>query len=246
VELFDARFALLALVVAGAFAVEAATGFGATVLAVTLGVHLHPLGTLLPVLVPLGVVLSATNAWRLRAHTDRRLLLLQILPLMGVGAAIGLAIFERAPNEALQRAYGVFVVAVAASELARLRRDPGPARPLSPFATRAALLSAGVIHGLFSSGGPLLVYALGRRPIPKAVFRATLSSVWLVMGTGLTVAYAATGRVGRDTLLASAALVPVLGLALLAGEWAHRRLDETRFRRVVYVVLAAAGITNVF
>jgi uncharacterized membrane protein YfcA len=130
-DITTARFAALALVVAGAFAVESAIGFGATVLAVTFGVHLYPLGTLLPVLVPLGLVLSATNAWRLRAHTDRRLLLRGILPVMGVGVAIGLAVFERAPNDALRRAYGVFVMAVAVSEL---RSSAGAARPLLPLA----------------------------------------------------------------------------------------------------------------
>jgi len=244
-ELADPRFWTLAVVVAGAFAVEATTGFGATVLAVTLGVHLFPLGELLPVIVPLGLTLSGFNAWRLRGHVDRTLLLRRILPLMGAGLVIGLAIFERASSGALQRAYGVFVVGVAASELWRMRHADAAVRPLPPLATRSAILGAGVIHGLFSSGGPLLVYALGRLGIEKAVFRATLSTVWLVLGAALTAAYAWNGRVGRETLLASATLVPVLGLALVAGEWAHHRLDEARFRQFVYALLVVAGLTNV-
>jgi hypothetical protein len=54
------------------------------------------------------------------------------------------------------------------------------------------------------------------------------------------------GRSRRPrVLLATAALVPVLGAALVVGEWANRRLDETRFRRGVYALLAIAGLTNV-
>lgn len=245
-DLADPRFWTLAAVVAGAFAVEAATGFGATVLAVTLGVHLFPLEVLLPVIVPLGVTLSAFNAWRLRGHVDRALLARRILPLMGAGLVVGLVIFERASSSALQRAYGVFVVGVAASELWRMRHATDEPRPLPAIATRSAILGAGVIHGLFSSGGPLLVYALGRLPIDKAVFRATLSTLWMLLGTALSVAYAWNGRVGRETLVASAALVPVLGVALVLGEWAHRRLDEQRFRIVVYALLVVAGLTNAF
>ena len=243
-DLADPRFWTLAAVVAGAFAVEAATGFGATVLAVTLGVHLFALDVLLPVIVPLGVTLSAFNAWRLRRHVDRALLARRILPLMGAGLAVGLVIFERASSAALQRAYGVFVVAVAASELWRMRHATGAPRPLPPLATRSAILGAGVIHGLFSSGGPLLVYALGRLPIDKAVFRATLSTLWMLLGSALTLAYAWNGRVGRESLVATVTLIPVLAVALVLGEWAHRRLDEERFRVVVYALLVIAGLTN--
>jgi hypothetical protein len=245
-HLADPAFWLLAAIVAGAFSIEATTGFGATVIAVTLGVHLFRLQVLLPVLVPLGLVLTTTIVWRQRADVDRRLLVRQVLPLMGPGLAIGLAIFERASNESLQRAYGVFVSAMAGSELWRLLRVKSDATPLPPVAMRAALVGAGVIHGLFSSGGPLLVYALGRLGIEKRVFRATLSSVWLVLGTALTLAYAAQGRVDRESLTATAALLPVLAVAFAAGEWMHHRLDEARFRVVVQALLLVAGLTNAF
>ena len=240
------EFWLLAAIVGGAFAVEATTGFGATVIAVTLGVHLFPLAVLLPVIVPLGLVLTTTMAWRQRAHVDRALLLRGILPYMAGGAVLGLAIFERASNDSLRRAFGIFVIGVAASELLRLLRAMGPARPLPVFVTRCAVFGAGVIHGLFSSGGPLLVYAVGRTPIEKRVFRATLANVWLVLGAMLTATYAWNGHVTRTSLLATASLLPVLGVAFAVGDWAHHRLDETRFRLLVNVLLLVAGLTNVF
>jgi hypothetical protein len=241
----DARFALLAAIVLVAFGVEATTGFGATVIAVALGLQLYPLQTLLPVLVPLGLVLSATLVWRNRAHVDRRLLALGILPPMGVGLVAGLVIFARASSAALERAFGLLVVAIAARELWRLRHAAAAAaRPLPPAWERVVLLLAGVVHGIFSSGGPLLVYAVGRSGLPKARFRATLSGVWLVLGAALTAAYAGQGRVDGGSLLASAALVPVLGAALAAGDWAHHRLDEARFRRAVFALLLVAGVLN--
>lgn len=239
----DPRFWLLGAIVLGAFAVEAATGFGATVIALSLGARLFPLDVLLPVLVPLGLVLSASIAWRERSHTDRRLLLRRILPLMGLGLVAGLALFERASNAALQHAFGAFVVAVAALELWR-RRAPAAARALPPAATGAALLGAGVIHGLFSTGGPLLVWALGRAPIAKRAFRATLSTVWLALGSALCAAYALRGHLDGRSLTATAALLPALGVALLAGERLHHRLDEERFRVAVYALLLLAGLAN--
>lgn len=245
-DVADPQFWLLAAIVGGAFAIEATSGFGATILIVTFGVHLFPLTALLPVIVPLGLVLSIALAWRNRAHVDRALVARRILPLMGVGLAIGLVIFERASNDGLRRAFGFFVVALAITELWRTLRETGAPRPLPAIATRAALLAAGVIHGLFSSGGPLLVYALGRLPIEKRVFRATLSTVWVVLASALTIAYAWQGRVGRESLTATATLLPVLATAFVAGDWAHHRLDEAKFRILIYLLLIVAGLTNAF
>lgn len=239
----DPRFWALAAVVACAYAAEAATGFGATVIAVALGVHLFPLDVLLPVIVPLGLVLSASIAWRERAHADRRLLARRILPLMGVGLVLGLALFESASNAALRRAFGGFVVAIAALELWRGRAARTP-RPLPPAARGAALLGAGVVHGVFSTGGPLLVWALGTTPIAKRAFRATLSTLWTVLATALSCAYALRGHLDGATLAATAALLPALGVSLAAGEWIHHRLDETRFRRAVYALLLGIGLTS--
>lgn len=242
----DPRFWLLMAIVLGAFAVEAATGFGATVIAVSLGIHLFPLDVLLPVLVPLGLFLSASIAFRERAHRDRRLLLRRILPLMGVGLAIGLAVFESASNAALQRAFGAFVVVVAAAELWRGRSGAAASAPLPAATSGAALVGAGIVHGLFSTGGPLLVWALGRSAIPKRVFRATLSTVWLVLGSALSTAYAVRGHLDAGSLQATAALLPALGVALLVGARLHHRLDEARFRRLVYGLLLVTGLANLF
>lgn len=245
-DVADPQFWLLAAIVAGAFAIEATSGFGATILIVTFGVHLFPLTSLLPVIVPLGLVLSIALAWRNRAHVDRTLVVSRILPLMGAGLALGLAIFERASNDGLRRAFGFFVVGLAVVELSRTLRETGAPRPLPAIASRAALFAAGVIHGLFSSGGPLLVYALGRLPIEKRVFRATLSTVWVVLASALTIAYAWQGRVGRESLTATATLLPVLAAAFVAGNWAHDRLDEAKFRILIYLLLIVAGLTNAF
>lgn len=232
--------------VALSFAVEATTGFGATVIALALGVHLFTLGELLPVFVPLGLLLSSWLALRGRAHVDRRLLLARILPWMGLGLAVGLAIFEHASQGLLRRAFGAFVVALAALELARMVRAQHDQPALPPPAATVALLGAGVMHGMFSTGGPLLVWALGRSLPSKRAFRATLACVWLVLGCALTASYAANDRLDGHTLRASAALVPVLGVALAAGEWAHHRLDERRFRVLVYALLLGAGASSVF
>lgn len=199
---------------------------------------------MLPVFVPLGLFLSAWIVSRSRAHVDLSLLRARILPWMGLGLVLGLALFERASHELLRRAFGAFVVTLAAVELWRLARERLVTREVSPPAAKAALLGAGVMHGLFSTGGPLLVWAVGQSLPDKRAFRATLQCVWLVMGGALCLAYAWNGHLDGRTLRATAALLPVLGLAIAAGEWAHHRLDEHRFRVIVYGLLLAAGASS--
>lgn len=243
-ELADPRFWIFAGIVALAFSVEATAGFGATMIAVALGTHLFALGEVLPVFVPLNIVVSSWLALRGRAFVDRRLLLTRILPLMGTGLAVGLLIFESAPHALLRRVFGAVVVVLAVLELRRLARE-GQANPaITPRAATPALVGAGVIHGMFSTGGPLLVWALGRRLTEKRAFRATLACVFVVLASTLTLSYAANDRLDASTLLATATLVPVLIVALAVGEWAHHRIDEQRFRVLVYVLLLGAGTSS--
>jgi len=245
VDVGEPRFWAFAAIVALAFSVEATVGFGATLIAVALGVHLFPLGELLPVFVPLGLVLSSWLALRGRTFVDRRLLLTRVLPWMVAGLALGQVIFESAPHEILRRVFGSFVVVLALLELFRLLRGRQSDPAIRPRAATPALFGAGIIHGLFSTGGPLLVWALGRSLTEKRSFRATLASVFVVLASLLTLSYAWNGRLGADTLPATATLLPVLAVALGAGEWAHHRLDEQRFRVLVYLLLLGAGASIV-
>lgn len=232
----------LCAIVAGAFFVEALTGFGSTVLTVAFGAQLVPLDALLPAVVPVNLALSTYMVVRHGRHVDRRLLLREVLPLMGLGFPLGFFAFAHLTgggDAALKVAFGGLVTALAATELLRARTTP---RPLPRGLAPVLLILAGVVHGAYGSGGPLLVYVLSRRGLDKSVFRATLSTIWLVLGLALLTGYATQGLVTRDTLTTSAALVPSLALGLLLGERGHARVDASTFRLLTLVLLLAGGL----
>lgn len=244
---FDTQLLVLAAIIWIAFTTEAATGFGSTVIAVTLGVRLYPIHVLLPLLVALNLFLSSYIIWRHHVHVSRRLLLRQILPVMGCGLALGLAVFQHASSDTLKTVFGVFVVAVGVRELWTLTRGTNAQpRPLAPITRHSGLFAAGIAHGLFACGGPLLVYVLGRSSLDKHSFRSTLATVWLTLNVTLTVAYVSTGRIDHTALPFIALLVPAVAAGIAGGEWAHQRLDERRFRSAVLALLVAAGFTIVF
>ncbi len=239
----DPSFLLLAACVFIAYTVEATAGFGSILIALTLGAQLLPVDELVPVLVPLSAGLAGFIAVRHRAHVDLPLLLRGILPFMVPGVVLGFCVFVSVPSEWLRRLLGVFVVGVAAVELWRaVRKREENARPLGRVPFAAAMFGAGVSQGVLATGGPVLVYALGRLELPKARFRVTLALVWICLDTGLVASYLATRRLGGQNLLSVAFLVPVVVCALVFGEWLHHRLDEREFRNIVLVLLVGAGV----
>lgn len=233
---------VLALIVFLGFLIEAATGFGSMVVALTLGALWFSVNELLGWLLPVNLVLSAYLAARGWRSIQWRFLGTRMIPLMAVGLAFGTLVASRAAETNwLKPMFGVFVMAVAAWQLwsalkpaATTSALPGPARV-------AALLGAGVIHGIFATGGPLAVFVSARELPEKAAFRASLSLLWLVLNALVMPRLVGAGQVSVATLQTSGLMLLPLALGIGAGEWVHHRLDEGRFRVVVALLLLAAG-----
>lgn len=234
--------AILAVIVLVSFFVEAAAGFGSMVVALTLGSLLFPVNELLAVLVPVNLVLSAYLVVRGLGAVKWRLLLVRWLPLLAVGVGAGSLVATRASEAAwLKPAFGAFVVLVATWQLASTLRPALGAGALPLPARVAALLGAGAIHGVFATGGPLVVFVAARELPGKAAFRATLSTLWLVLNALVMPRLVLDGQVTTSTLATSCWMLLPLGAGIGVGEWLHHRLDEGRFRVLVGVLLLLAG-----
>ena len=100
-----------------------------------------------------------------------------------------------------------------------------------------------MLQGIYATGGPLLVYVVGREGWTKGQLRATLSTVWLLLNTLLVASFWFEGRYEPAVLLQVAALIPTLPLGLLIGEAIHARVDERRFRFALYGLLVVAALS---
>ena len=236
------HLALLAVIVLTANTVEAMAGFGATVIAVTLGSQFMPIEQLVPMLVPVNLFLSAWIVARHRGHIDRRELGRYILPFAGLGLPVGFAVFALTPGRILEVLFGVFVVCFALREIALYLKSNGktPAR-LPTWQGALWLFGGGIAQGLYASGGPMVVYYASRAIADKSAFRATLSTLWLILGTVLAVAHYLTGKADLGTYKASAwLLLPLVG-GIVLGELLHDRIPQEKFRFVVMILLSIAG-----
>lgn len=230
---------LLALCVLIAFTLEAMTGFGSVVIAVSLASLLLPLEQIVPAVVPLNVVMGTVVLAREYRHIQWRLLLGRILPLMAVGTVAGYLLLPKVEPQLLKLLFGLLLVAFSSRELWQLYRQRW--QPLPPRVTPVMMLGAGVTHGLFASGGPLLMIALAGSTLSKAALRATLISVWWTLNLCLTLAFWVDGRL-QPQLPTVAVLVLCLPVAVGLGNYWHGKVDEGRFKQVIYSILATVGV----
>lgn len=230
----------LALFVFLAYGIEAVTGFGSIVIALSLGALLLPINAMLPVLVPLNICMTGYLVSRHRRHIHWPTLLRLILPLMAAGTLAGYGLRPWLGEQLLRMLFGLLVVWFAGRELWRSMNGLRVRRH-GPVWTGSWMFLAGITHGLYASGGPLLVYALTGVSLDKAQFRATLLTVWLSLNGLLTLVFALDGSLW-PSLPRVAMFLPVLVAGVLLGEWLHHRVDEDRFRQVVFAVLLVTGV----
>jgi uncharacterized membrane protein YfcA len=235
----------LALIILLANTTEAISGFGSTIISVTLGSNFIPINELIPVLVPLNVLLSFYIVSRYHDLIEPTFLLKKILPFMGIGLVIGLLIFNVLQGNTLKKIYGVLVFILSVRELLKIRQQSEITiiKKLSATESTIWLLASGIIHGIYASGGPLLVYAMSSFSFTKAAFRSNLSVIWLILNSVLSVTYAQTGKINSETLKLSLMLLPVLPLGIFIGEILHHRINEKVFRTFIFSLLLLAGIT---
>jgi uncharacterized membrane protein YfcA len=240
----ELAFVLFALIVVAAYAVQTAIGFGSTLICVTFGAQLIGLEEVIHLVVPISFLQTGYIVIRHRDGIDWRLLLARVLPLMGAGMGFAFFLLTRIGGPWLGLAFGLMVLGLSARDLHRLRSASALMdKPIPAVASGAALLGAGVVHGIYASGGPLLVYAIGREGLNKRVFRSTLSMVWIVLNLILVSRFTLAGDYDRSVMIDVMMLVPAVPLGVFLGEWVHRKVDERSFKFVVLVLLIAAAIS---
>ena len=135
IVIMDGNLIWLASIVLISYTTQAMSGFGSTILALTLGVHLYPIDVLLPVLVPLDMLVNLYLVTRHYRHISRPHLFRSILPAMGFGLLAGIIAFQYIEGDLLKKLFGLLVILLSMRELYRQLRNrhdqigtPGSAR----------------------------------------------------------------------------------------------------------------------
>ena len=237
------------LVVLGACSLLAAvtqsvSGFGFGVVLVGLvplfGIALRDAVVLIGIIVIPNLCLSL---WRLRRHVSLRRVawLFAGIPL-GVPAGVWLQAQADTYEGAVRALLGSVLILAAAEPFLRRPARPRPARAWCAVATGAL---SGMLGAAFGTGGPPVVIYFYRRQWSKEATKASVMFTFVGTVAMRLVPYAWIGWITTRRLAIGAAVIPVVVLGTLMGEWLFGRVSQEAFRRVVAVMLVVLGLYQI-
>ena len=235
---------LICLVVFVTHGLEAVTGFGCTVLAFPMVLAITgDINYTKIVLTIIGWLLALYFViTKFKKINWRQFLIIAGLAILGF--PIGIYLFDIVNTYVLKKALGVFITISASVQLYKLFVATRESR-FNPL-NYAYLFLGGVVHGVFATGGPLVVLYSAKKLPDKGEFRATMCLLWTTLNFGLICRFfssgALTAQIGYDILL----LIPSLVLGLIVGEKIHKKIKDVVFKKITFAMLFVIGIVMIF
>ncbi len=242
------NYILFLLVILGANIMQGITGFAGTILAMSPSLLLVGYPVAKPVLNVLALI-SGFYVFIGNVKNVNWKELWKIVAWMAAGIAGGIFIqgLFAEQQQILQKLLGVFVVFLAAQGIYKTFRpakDGEPDAPKPPSkATVLFLPAAGIVHGIFVSGGPLLVSYLTKKNLDKVTFRATISTVWVFLNTLVLFDDIRTGLWNPSLLKVQLVSIPFLLAGMFIGSKLYARMSQQLFMKITYVLLLISGIS---
>jgi len=232
---------LAGLVVFVTHALEAITGFGCTVLALPFVTGLFGVKQGVEILTILAWILSLyiviTKVKDIVWHEIAKILIFVL-----AGLLIGMYLFRHVDSAPLKRILSYFIILAASVQLIQFV-FPKVGQMRMPKAVGYILLFlGGIIHGMFSSGGPLIVLYASQSLPEKGNFRATLCLLWVTLNSIIIGSYFLPSSITRPVTTKTLVMLPFLAAGIVFGEWAHQRVKKETFKVLIFSTLLLAGI----
>ncbi|MBQ6540760.1 MAG: sulfite exporter TauE/SafE family protein [Oscillospiraceae bacterium] len=233
--MFTTKYVLFLLVVMLAMFIQSLVGFGGNPIAMPLGIILVGVGLAKPVMTILAGFIGIVVAVREYKYINWRELF-KMCGVMLVGVILGLWVFKSVKLDFLIIAYALVVIAIGVKKLF----FPSE-KEASDKIKYTALGLAGLMQGLFVSGGSFLaVYSVAKLK-DKQEFRATSNAVWGILNTFMLITYFFDGTMNREVALTSAiCIVPTMVIAWLAGKLS-RKINKQTFLKLAYIIIIISG-----
>ena len=228
----------MAAVVLVAGFTHGAVGFGFGMVVMSVLPLVLGLRVAVPVVALLGLVMNVGLFLRYRASVERR----RLLPIAlgaAVGAPLGVAVLHHVNPSLLAGALGVLLMAYVGW---RFRSGvQGTPDTVSTTGGAVAGLLGGTLGAAFNIGAPPVIVYADRSGWPPAAFKGQLQAFFVEVTVLQLALFGATGLLGEGELSLAALLVPVLAVGAWLGVRASERMDRTRFRAAVLVVVFVLG-----
>lgn len=165
-------------------------------------------------------------------------ILTKMLVLMLLGMWIGIWLFELIPLELLLTLYGIMIILIGLKKLFIHKEFQLP-----EFVMVLLIIMAGVIHGMFLSGGALLVVYAVSVLKDKNEFRATIAPVWVILDGVLIFSHYQLGYYTKENMiLIVLSMIPLI-LSIIVGNFLYKKIKQETFLKITYILLLVAGVS---
>lgn len=226
------------------------TGFAGTILAMPPSLMLVGYDVAKPILNVLaifsGVYVFVGNYKKIDWKELGKIVVVMALGIFGAVFIKGLFVGK---EHLLYKLLGLLVIGLSVQGFYKLLHKPGEEKPAeeqgskSNVGTYALLVLAGIIHGLFVSGGPLLTGYMTKRIKDKSVFRATISTVWVFLNTLVLLEDIQAGLWVPSTVKMLCIAVPFLLAGMFIGSKLVARMSQMVFMKLTYILLFISGLS---
>lgn len=211
------------------------TGFAGTLLAMPFSIRLVGVEEAKTVLNIFTMLACSVIAFQNRKNINAKILAKMVGGML-IGMIVGIWLFERLPLDLLLVFYGVLVILVALKKMFVKKEVTLPG-----WAMIFVLLAAGIIHGMFLSGGALLVIYAVSVLKDKDEFRATVAPVWVILNALLIPSHFASGYYTKESVMAILISILPLVASILVGNFLYKRINQKQFLYITYILLIISG-----
>lgn len=219
-----------------AYTIQAVTGFAGNIFAMPVGTHVMGLSGSVAVLNAMGFfacgMLAVLNFkyinWRELAK-----MACGMLPFLALGIWLDTVL----PLPVLLRIYGAIIVFIGIRNL--LSKEQ---RFLPKWLLAIIVAAAGLIQGMFVSGGAFLVIYAVQKMKDKQQFRATLSALWAILNFLYALLAFTQGHFTGDVVLTVGICIPIAIVANILGQVIQKRISQEKFLKLTYVLLLLVGL----
>jgi uncharacterized protein len=243
--------------------IQGITGFAGTVLAMPFSIRLVGYAVAKPVLNLLGLLAGVYVVVGGYKNVNRRQLK-RVALFMAIGILFGILIKNvfAGYEKIMYILLGIFVIAIGLrgfilffleqrKKKGNLKAEEKPEPVQKPVqesdklkpSSGILLLLAGIVHGIFVSGGPLIIGYLTDHTANKEEFRRTVSAVWIILNGIVFVSDIASGYYTMDTIRIQAISIPFLFAGMFVGGLLFKRMNQKVFLLLTYFLLMVAGVS---
>lgn len=233
---FEIKDILVFIILFFANLLQAITGFAGTLISMPPTMKLIGVDeakALLNAIAQISSLMIVITGWR---HINWKEFF-KMFVLMAVGMVAGIKIFEIFPMNALLIFYGIMIILIALKKLFIRKEIKLPAAVML-----LVIFAAEIIHGMFVSGGALLVIYAASALKDKEEFRATIALIWVTIGCYMTGVQVQAGNFNAHVIfLMLVGIIPVF-VGTWIGTKLVKKIKQEVFMKITYVLLLLSGV----